>query len=380
MSNDPSQDYFSDGITEDITTDLSRISSLFVIARNSAFTYKGKTVKVQDVSGEMGVRYVLEGSVRKSDNQVRITAQLVDATTGYHLWSERYDRSLTDIFAVQDEIRQKIVTALRVNLTREERERFQRAPTDNLEAYDYYLRGGEYWLRSTKEANVQARQMFEKAIDLDPRFAGAYTMVGRTYWMEWVYQWSRDPETLDRALTLAQSAITLDDALPGTHMLLANVYQWKKQHEMAITEAEQAIALAPNYANAYADLGLVMTLAGRPQEALGAVEKAMRLDPRYPVYYLLFLGHAYRLLGQYEDAVATLKRAVVQNPHLLTVHTQLAATYSEWGMEKEAKAEAAEILRLNPSFSLEVFKQRIPYKDPTEVERYVAALRKAGLK
>jgi TolB-like protein/class 3 adenylate cyclase len=173
MSNDPSQDYFSDGITEDITTDLSKLSSLFVISRNSAFTYKGKAVKVQDVSREMGVRYVLEGSVRRSDNQVRITAQLIDATQGQHLWSERYDRPLQDIFAVQGEIRQQIVLALKVKLTPEEQERFKSAPTNNLEAYDYFLRGLEYTSHFTKEANVQARQMFEKAIALDPQYAAA---------------------------------------------------------------------------------------------------------------------------------------------------------------------------------------------------------------
>jgi adenylate cyclase len=178
MSGDPEQEYFSDGITEDLTTDLSKLSTLFVIARNSAFTYKGKAVKVQDVSRELGVRYVLEGSVRKVDSRLRITAQLIDAPTGEHLWAERYDRPLPEIFALQDEIRQKIVTALRVKLTKEEQERFQRAPTDNLEAYDYYLRGMSYFSRLTKEANTQARQMLEKAIGLDSKYASAYALLG----------------------------------------------------------------------------------------------------------------------------------------------------------------------------------------------------------
>jgi TolB-like protein/class 3 adenylate cyclase len=173
MSEDPKQDYFSDGITEDLTSDLSRISSLFVIARHSAFTYKGKTTKVQELSRELGVRYVLEGSVRKSDNRVRITAQLIDATTGGHLWSERYDRELQDLFALQDDIRQRIVLALKVKLTPEEQERFRRAPTNNLEAYDSFLRGLEYFWHVTKEGNAQARQMVEKAIALDPHYAAA---------------------------------------------------------------------------------------------------------------------------------------------------------------------------------------------------------------
>ncbi len=205
MSNDPSQDYFSDGITEDITTDLSKIASLFVIARNSAFTYKGKAVKVQDVSRELGVRYVLEGSVRRSDNQVRITAQLIDATQGQHLWSERYDRPLQDIFAVQDEIRQQIVFALKVKLTPEEQARFKTAPTNNLEAYDYYLRGWQLSWRTTKETNIQARQMFEKALELDPQYAGAYAGLGSTYWIEWFSQWNADPSELSRALRRCSS-------------------------------------------------------------------------------------------------------------------------------------------------------------------------------
>ncbi|MGE0827005.1 MAG: adenylate/guanylate cyclase domain-containing protein [Candidatus Binatia bacterium] len=215
MSNDPSQDYFSDGITEDITSDLSKISSLFVIARNSAFTYKGKAVKVQEVSKEMGVRYVLEGSVRKADNQVRITAQLIDATTSGHLWSERYDRPLRDIFAVQDEIRQKIVTALKVKLMPEEHERFQRFPTNNLEAYDFFLQGGEALRRAyyevKKEAQTQARQSFEKAIDLDSNHAGAYAGLGNTYFLDWLYRWSPDPvQSLERALAMAQRAVALN--------------------------------------------------------------------------------------------------------------------------------------------------------------------------
>jgi adenylate cyclase len=291
MSEDPKQDYFSDGITEDITTDLSKISSLFVIARNSAFTYKGKAVKVQDVSREMGVRYVLEGSVRKASDQIRITAQLIDGTTGDHLWSERYDRSLKDIFALQDEIRQKIVTALKVKLTPDEQERFRRAPTNNLEAYDYYLRGMESGLRalyeSKKEANEQARQMFEKAIELDPKYAGAYAGLGQTYFLDWFYQWNKDrAQSLERAFELAQRAVALDDSLPEPHRTLGLVYVWKKQHEQAIAEAERAIALDPNFADGYTSLGTILVFAGQPEEGIGLIEKAMRLNPRYPTDYL----------------------------------------------------------------------------------------------
>jgi adenylate cyclase len=219
MSEDPKQDYFSDGITEDLTADLSKLSGFFVIARNSAFTYKGKAVKVQDVSREMGVRYVLEGSVRKAGEQVRVTAQLIDGTTGGHVWSTRYDRPLTDIFAVQDEIVQQLVATLRVEMQEAERERVRRIPTENLTAYDALLRGMEDWLRSTKEANAHARQMFEKAVELDPMYAAAYAGLGATYINDFVFQWNPDPQNLERGFVLAQQALALDTSLPAAHGL-----------------------------------------------------------------------------------------------------------------------------------------------------------------
>ncbi|HJY80192.1 MAG TPA: adenylate/guanylate cyclase domain-containing protein [Candidatus Binatia bacterium] len=385
ISEDPKQKYFSDGLTEDLTSDLSQISSLFVISRNSAFTYKGKAVKLPEVSRELGVRYVLEGSVRKAGDQVRITAQLVDATQDQHLWSERYDRPLTEIFALQDEIRQKIVTALKVKLTQEERERFQRAPTNNLEAYDYWLRGLESFLRAfyevKKEANAQARQMFEKAVELDPKYAGAYAGLGWTYIEDWFYQWNPDrAQSLERAFELGQRAAALDDSLPLPHQLLSRVYLWKKQHEQSIAEAERAVALDPNDAEGYRIRGLILVFAGRPEEGIGLIEKAMRLNPHYPPVYLNDLGFAYRIVGRYEEALVPLKKVITLNPNFVLSHLSLVACYAELGRLEEAQAEAAEVLRINPNFSLEVFKQISPYKDPADLERYLNGLRKAGLK
>jgi adenylate cyclase len=381
MSEDPKQEYFSDGMTEDLITDLSRVSGLFVISRNSAFTYKGKAVKMQDVARELGVQYVLEGSVRRANDQVRITAQLVDAATDSHLWAERYDRPLKDIFALQDEIVQKIVMTLKLQLTLWEQGFLVRKRTDNIEAYDYYLRGEAYFWRTTKEANVQARQMFEKAVELDPQYAEAYAALGWTYLFEWTWQWSQDPQALEQALELAQKAIALDDSVPSAHSLLSRVYQWKNQHEQAIAEGEQAIALDPNNADGYAILARTLNYAGRPAEAIGLVEKAMRLNPRYPVGYLFQLGHAYHLTGRHEEAIAALKSVLIRNPNNLGAHIRLVFIYSEQlGREEEARAEAVEVLRLSPNFSLEVWRQRLPYKDPAVLERYLAALRKAGLK
>jgi adenylate cyclase len=385
MSGDSEQEYFSDGITEDITSSLSKVSSLFVIARNSAFTYKGKAVKVQDVGHEMGVRYVLEGSVRKADTQVRITAQLIDATTGEHLWSERYDRPLKDIFALQDEIVQKIVFALKVKLTAEEQTRFRQAPTNNLDAYDFYLRGLEARWRgfyeTKKELNDQARRMYEKAIELDPQYAAAYAGLGWTYFFDWFFRWNSDrAQTLERAFELGQRAVALDDFLSDPHQLLGRVYVWQKQHEQAIAEAERAIALDPNNADGYWNLGNILTFAGRPEEGIEVIEKGMRRNPRYPPNDLLQLGNAYRVAGRYKEALVPLKKVLTLNPNSAAARRTLAACYAEVGQLEEARAEMAEALRLNSNYSLEWVRQNTPYKDPADLERWIAALRKAGLK
>jgi adenylate cyclase len=279
MSNDPEQEYFSDGMTDGLITDLSRLSGLLVIARHSVFAYKGKPVNMPAVSRELGVRYVLEGSVRRAGDQVQINAQLIDATTGYHLWAERYDRALKDIFSLQDEIMHRIVRALQIKLTKGEQDRFRLAPTENMEAYDYFLRGWEgYWYLRQKEM-AEARQMLEKAVQLDPQYAGAHALLSTVYLNEFLFQWDPNPQNLERAFDLAQKAVALDDSLPLAHHALGVVYEWKKQIDQAIAELERAIALDPNYANAYAMLADTLNWAGRPTEAIGLMKKAMRLNP-----------------------------------------------------------------------------------------------------
>ena len=305
---------------------------------------------------------------------------MVDATTDSHLWAERYDRPLKDIFALQDEITQQIVAVLQVEVQEAELERVRRTPTANLTAYDYFLQGLEYLYRFTKEANARARQMFERAIELDPKYAAAYAALSLTYSNEWILQLSQDPQALERAFELAQKVVILDDSLPLAHRTMGVVYLWKKQYEQAIAAGERSISLDPNNADSYAVLGQILTFAGRPEEAIGVLEKAMRLNPRYPVYYSSNLGRAYRLAGRYEEAIAALKRGFIRNPDYLGLHGELAIIYSELGREEEARAEAAELLRINLNFSLEVVRQRLPFKDPAEVERYLASLRKAGLK
>jgi TolB-like protein/DNA-binding winged helix-turn-helix (wHTH) protein/Tfp pilus assembly protein PilF len=388
LSGDASQEYFSDGLTDDVITDLSRIPQLFVIARQSAFTYKGKQTKVQDISREMGVRYVLEGSVRRVEKQLRILAQLSDATTGEQLWAERYERELKDIFAVQNDIRQKIVTTLKLQLVIM-KQGFRgiqvRKTTDNSEAYNFYLRGMESLLRAgterNKEANVQARQLFEKAIALAPQYAMAYMGLGVTYFYDGMYRWNPDQvQSFGQALELAHRALALDGSSSAPHLLLSRIYGWKKQHEQAVAEAQQGIALDPNDAEGYRFLGEALIFAGRSEEAIEAMEKAMRLNPRHPFVYLFDLARAYRWTGRYAKAMTLLKQVVTLAPNHLPTRYHLAICYVELGCEAEARTEVAEMLRIDPDFSLERAKQEMPLKDPAAVERNLAALRKAGLK
>lgn len=382
MSDDAKPDYLGDGIVEDITTNLSKLSGLFVISRSSAFTYKGRDVKVQEVSRELGVRYVLEGSIRRANDQVRVTAQLIDATTGYHLWSERYDRPLKDIFALQDEIVRKIVVHLAPRLTDVEHEQLERTYAVNLEAYELRHRAIELTFRG-KEGNVQARQLYEKAIELDPTYALAYALAGFTYVFEWAAQWTQDPQALERAWEYGQQAIALDDSLPVAHELLGTIYFLKQQYAQAIAELERALALGPSWGSAYAALGSTLNAVGRSGEAIGILEKAIRLNPRSPNFtsnYLATLGDSYRLTGRTEEAIATLKKSLSIRPNNGFAMRTLAVIYSELGRDAEAQAMVAELLKFNPYISLDGLRQRPLYKKSAESERSLAALQKAGLK
>jgi adenylate cyclase len=380
MTGDPKEEYFSDGLTEDLITDLSKISGLFVIARNSVFTYKGKTVKVEEVGRELGVRYVLEGSVRKDDKRVRITAQLVDATTGGHIWAERYDRQMKNIFALQDEVTRKIIAALAVKLTEDELKLLERNETENLEAYKYVLRGGKHLNRFQKESNTKARQMFERAVDLDPNYASAYLGLSIAHMTDWTLGWNQNPKTLETAFEMAQKAIALNDALPEAHAILSHVYLWKKQHERAIEEAEKAIAIGPNQADCYATLATVLIWVGRLEEAVELVKKAMRLNPYHPEWYLFRLGQAYGFMGHYEKAIEASKKVLIHNAHFLPARIFLASAYGQAGQKEKARAEVTELLKLNPSYSLAIAKDTIPIKDQRKLDEILKTLREAGLK
>jgi adenylate cyclase len=379
MSGDKEQEYFSDGMTEDVITGLSKRSGLFVIARNSVFTYKGRAVKPEQVSQELGVRYVLEGSVRKAGNRVRITAQLIDATTGYHLWAENYDGELKDVFALQDSITRQIVTALAPKLTAGEQSRPGRKETNSIDAYDHFLRGFALFYEYRKESNAMARQMFERAIALDPNYARAYVWLSWAYFIDWEFQWTEGPDALDRSYEAARKAVGLDDSLSDAHTVLGWTSLWKRQHEVALMELERAVSLDPNSEWAYAFLAQVLNYTSRPDEAIGFAKRAMRLDPNYPPWLVFHLADSYYLLRRYDDAVAALQDALHRNPDFLPTRRVLAVIYAELGEERKAQAEVAEILRISPGASLERWRERMPYKDQADLERYTAGLRKAGL-
>ena len=381
LSGDPEQEYFSDGITEEIITALSKTPKLFVNARNSSFTYKGKSVKVQQVGRELGVRYVLEGSVRKSKDRVRITAQLVDANTGHHLWADRYDRDLKDIFALQDEITMKILRALQVKLTEGEQARIYGKGTDNLEAYVKFLQSREHFLRMNKQGSMRARQLAKEAIALDPEYAGPYTILAHTHMMDFWFEFSESPEeSMKLAAEAAQKALTLDDSYPGTHIGLCSLYIMQRQHDKAIAAGERAVVLSPSGASAHSSLGTALIFAGRPNEAIPLYKKALSLNPFPPSSLLRNLGIAYRMAGLYEKAITEYKKALQLNPDDLFTRLGLAVTYVSLGREEEARAEAAEVLRIHPKFSLEYHAKTIPLKNQADVDYIIASLRKAGLK
>jgi adenylate cyclase len=381
LSDDPEQEYFSDGITEEIITALSKVPKLFVIARKSTFTFKGKPVKVKQVAEELGVRYVLEGSVRKGGDRIRITAQLIDALNGHHLWAERYDRNVSDIFAVQDEITKKIITAMQVKLTEGEQARAIAKGTNNLEAYLKCLQANELIYRFSVESNALGKQLAEEAIALDPEYAGAYRVLARAQMMDVWLGTSKSPkQSIAEAIELVQKALLLDNTYADAHGTLGSLYTMTGQYDEAIAEAEQAVALNPNSAYAYAMLGKTLRFSGRWKEAVQAYNKAIRLNP-IPTNNILFgLGISYAFTEQYEEAIKWCEKAVSQQPNDIFAHYMLAVVYSFSGRDEQARAEAAEVLRINPKFSLEKFAKRIKYKNKEDKERIINALRQAGLK
>ena len=381
MSGDPEQEYFSDGISEDIITDLSKIAGLTVIARNSSFTYKGRSVDVREIGRELGVRSVLEGSIRRAGQRVRITAQLIDATSGSHLWAERYDRDLTDIFAVQDEVTTQIVGALKVTLSPAEKARLVEKEPSNIAAYDCVLRGREIMLGKDKncETFVEAVTYFKKALELDANYSQAYASLGFAHMFDYQNRWSDDPDkSLKLAGEYAQKAIDNDPNEPMAHGAAALTAIFEKDFDRAQAEVDRTLALNPSSALAHNLLGTIRSYSGRPLEAIPAIEQAMRLDPAFRPQFLHFLGIAYLLAGKYETAAAMLRQRILLVPNTDFSRAVLAATLGHLGEIEEARRVWAELMKINPKFSFSAYIGRQPMR-PEDAERVVAGLAKTGL-
>ena len=394
LSDDPKQEYFCDGMTEDLITDLSKISGMLVIARNSTFVYKGKPVKIRQVAEELGVRYVLEGSVRKAENKVRITAQLIDAISGHHIWADRYDGNLKDVFALQDKVTSSIVTALAVQLTAGDEERVAHKGTANAHAYDAFLRGWEHYLRQTPDDFRKAISYFEKAVNLDSQYTRAYAALAATYWETWKRLWHEKigldltahwHEPRFRAEQFLAKA--MQDPTQLAHQVSSAKLLHLQQHEEAIAEAQRAITLDPNDADSYVSLASALSLAGRTDEALGWVERAMRLNPHYPSYYLYQLGLIQFCMEQFGKALVSLEKATALNPDDRWSYRLLLATYGQLGRSEDATKALWAIKERDKrgwQNSIDPLTVRssafwLPFKEPVDAERLAQGLRKAGI-
>jgi adenylate cyclase len=381
MSDDPKQEFFSDGITEEIITALSKSPYLFVIARQSTFAYKGKPVRVKQVSEELGVRYVLEGSVRRSGEKVRITAQLIDAMTGYHLWAERYDRDLKEIFALQDEIALKILKTVHEKLQPADHARVLGKGARNVEAFLKAMEAREHFYRATKEDNALARNLYEEVIALDPEYAFAYAGLAFTHMADIWFGTSKSPmESLGRAIELGEKAIALDESEAGGHADLGFFYANTGQFDKAVAHAERALALDPNSFAVLHNSAAALAYSGKPEEAIPLLQKAIRLNPFPPAVSFYFLSVAYSMLGRFDEAVENAKKAVERDPENQHIYLCLAFTCIFAGREEEARAAAAEVLRINPAFSIEQYVRLRPHFNKSQIDRTIDALRKAGLK
>jgi adenylate cyclase len=385
MSGDPGQEYFSDGITEDIITGLSRFSELFVIARNSSFQYKGRSPDIRQVGRGLGVRYVLEGSVRRAGDCIRVSAQLIDAVTGGHRWGERYDRELKDVFAVQDEVSRAIVALLVAHVNKAEVERTLLRPPATWQAYDFFMRALDMYSTIWSSSNVtdlyEARRLLERSISLDPNYARAYATLSHTHLVAWVHPLDEDhlsPPALERARRFARKAVQLDPNLPIAHVHLGNVLTFEGQHEQSIAEFEKAIALNPNFTDWR--FGTALVRAGEPAKGAQVIEAHMRYDPFYSPWALSQLGLARYMLREYLEALPPLRECAFRVPDMTGCHLWLAATLAQLGRLDEAYAKAAEVLRIDPKYTIDGTARRLDlFKRAGDAEHLFDGLRKAGL-
>ena len=379
LSGDPEQAYFSDGITNDIITDLSKFRELFVIAGNTVFAYKDQPVSVKDIRRDLGVQYVLEGSVQKIGVRLRINSQLIDAGKGHHLWAERYDKAFTDLFELQNEIVQTIVSKLAIQIEETERKRVMHRDTVNLKAYDALLRGQEYVYKNTRNANREGRLMFQRAIEMDPRYSAAYAELAWTHINDFLYGWSVFPnKSLQQAHDLATHALNIDGANARAHSALGYVYVRRTQYDLALSELQQALELNPNDSQSQYVLGSVMLYSGRKDEAIHWKKKALQLNPKgWPAIYMT-LAQAYYLKNSYDEAIALLEKGIAKQPDFVGNYIVLTAAYAQVGLTPEAKRAAEKVLELHPFFETKSYGTIFRYTE--DKQKLIDGLRKAGLK
>ena len=380
LSGDPEQEYFADGLAEDLITRLSAFRMFPVIARNSSFIYKGKPVDVKQVSRELGVRYVVEGSVRKAAGRVRVSVQLIDATTGHHVWAERYDRELSDIFALQDEITETIIGSLESALENAERERSRRVSPGSLDAWDCVQRGLWHSYQLTRDGRSKARQLFERAIDLDPCSSLAFVSLASTYAFDVMYEWSASSaESVAHAMRAAEKAVALDGNNPRAHLVLGLAYIGTGEYERARAAFERSLELDPSGALSVECLGIAHSLSGRPDAAIVMIEKAIRLSPRDPWMheFVYSLGAAHFAAGRYEDAAQCQRKSLELRSDQPAAHRLLAACYGHLGRVAEARSVLDEAFRLMPQYSPEEARTWVP---EGIIDHMLEGWRKAGWK
>lgn len=380
LSGDPEQEYFADGITEDIITVLSQVSDLLVIARNSTFVYKDKVTDVKQISRDLGVRYVLEGSVRRVSNRLRITSQLIDASSGHHLWAERYDRRVDDLFVVQDDITRNVATALQVALDWGGTSRHWLKETQNFEAWQLGARALKHWYKFNPLDNVEARRLCEQALDIVPNMAAAKAMIAWTYWLEARYFHPPNPdEIMEQVDRLAEEVMTSGKAPAEAYHLKGALHMVRGESEMAIVALSRAVELAPSNAEMHGFLAIVLVYAGRATDAVASGKMAMRLSPRCPEFVLWALTEAYRWAGTPDKALAIAKRCVAESPESSHAYIKLASIYSELGHDEMARKAAEQVLALDPKFSAKEYGRTQNYADPTRTDHVIETLRRAGL-
>ncbi len=379
MSGDPEQEYFSDGITEDIITALSRISGLLVVARNSTMTYKGHAIDVKEVAHEQGVRYVLEGSVRKGGNRIRITAQLIDAKTGHHLWADRYDRDLADIFAVQDEITHMITVETQVKVTEGEQARLWAGGTNDVGAWERIFRATELKDNEIREDNIEGHRLTIEALKIDPQYARGWVVLGLLHWNDAFWGWTESREvSLAEASEAAQKAQQLEADFPDTLALQAHIYRLKGEHDRAVKAAQKAVTLSPNHSENTAMLAIILTCAGRAEEAVEKFKRAIRLCPVYPAWYLVLFGSCYYSMDDQDRAISTLKEAVAMEPDSAFARVWLCCALVEAGLIEDAREVAKEVLRIDPTFIATNYQGAI-FKDPEIGKKIIENLLQAGI-